>query len=66
MQMNNLELISRLSDVISNLSEIVKCQQTIIEQSKIEEMVKEELRMKIKSTESEIRIIEHGTTRIHV
>lgn len=39
--MSPLEIISRLCDVTENLSAIVKKQQTIIEQSKIEETVKE-------------------------
>lgn len=42
--MSPLEIISRLCDVTENLSAIVKKQQTIIEQSKIEETVKAELR----------------------
>lgn len=39
--MSPLEIISRLCDVTENLSAIVKKQQTIIEQSKIEETDKE-------------------------
>ena len=38
--MSPLEIISRLCDVTENLSAIVKKQQTIIEQSKIEEAVR--------------------------
>ena len=39
--MSPLEIISRLCDVTETLSAIVKKQQTIIEQSKIEEAVRE-------------------------
>ena len=39
--MSPLEIISRLCDVTENLSAIVKKQQTIIEQSKIEETDRE-------------------------
>ena len=42
--MSPLEIISRLCDVTETLSTIVKKQQTIIEQSKIEEAVRAELR----------------------
>ena len=39
--MSPLEIISRLCDVTENLSAIVKKQQTIIEQSKVEETDRE-------------------------
>ena len=45
--MSPLEIISRLCDVTENLSAIVKKQQTIIEQSKIEEAVRVELRQEV-------------------
>ena len=45
--MSPLEIISRLCDVTENLSTIVKKQQTIIEQSKIEEAVRVELRQEV-------------------
>lgn len=41
--MSPLEIISRLCDVTETLSTIVKKQQTIIEQSKIEEAVRREM-----------------------
>lgn len=45
--MSPLEIISRLCDVTETLSAIVKKQQTIIEQSKIEEAVRVELRQEV-------------------
>lgn len=45
--MSSLEIISRLCDVTNTLSEIVKKQQTIIEQAKIEEEVRAELQKKL-------------------
>ena len=47
--MSPLEIISRLCDVTETLSAIVKKQQTIIEQSKIEETVKAELRQEVEA-----------------
>lgn len=66
MRMNNIELISRLSDVIGELSEIVKLQQNAIEQSEIEKAVKKELRMKIAETETALCVIDHGTLSVKV
>ena len=51
--MSPLEIISRLCDVTENLSAIVKKQQTIIEQSKIEEAVRAELRQEVEETRQE-------------
>ena len=48
--MSPLEIISRLCDVTETLSAIVKKQQTIIEQSKIEEAVRVELRQEVEET----------------
>ncbi len=61
--MTTLEIISRLCDVTNNLSEIVKKQQTIIEQSKIVEEVKADLRQQIKETERELDVIEYHSRR---
>ena len=61
--MSPLEIISRLCDVTENLSSIVKKQQTIIEQSKIEETVKAELRQNIKETDREKDALEYGMRR---
>ena len=61
--MSPLEIISRLCDVTENLSSIVKKQQTIIEQSKIEEAVKAELRQDIKETDREMDVLEYGMRR---
>lgn len=61
--MTTLEIISRLCDVTNNLSEIVKKQQTIIEQSKIVEEVKADLRQQIKEAERELDVIEYHSRR---
>lgn len=61
--MSSLEIISRLCDVTETLSAIVKKQQTIIEQSKIEEAVKAELRQEIKETDRELDVLEYGMRR---
>lgn len=57
--MSPLEIISRLCDVTENLSAIVKKQQTIIEQSKIEETVKAELRQEVEETDREMDVLEY-------
>lgn len=62
--MSPLEIISRLCDVTTNLSEIVQKQQTIIERSKIEESVKEELRQQVKKVDDEMDVIEYNSRRI--
>ena len=61
--MSPLEIISRLCDVTENLSAIVKKQQTIIEQSKIEEAVKADLRQQVKETDRELDVIEYHSRR---
>lgn len=61
--MSPLEIISRLCDVTETLSEIVQKQQIIIEQSKIEESVKTELRGNIKDTDNELDALEYGMRR---
>lgn len=58
--MSSLEIISRLCEVTETLSEIVKRQQEIIEQSKIEEAVKEELRNQVSDTDLELDALEYG------
>lgn len=62
--MSSLEIISRLCDVTNTLSDIVKKQQTIIEQSKIEEKVKEELRQMVKETDREMDVLEYRMRKI--
>ena len=57
--MSPLEIISRLCDVTENLSAIVKKQQTIIEQAKIESAVREELRNSIKRSDEELDMLEY-------
>lgn len=62
--MSSLEIISRLCEVTETLSEIVKKQQTIIEQSKIEEEVKEELRQQVKETDRELDVLEYRMRKL--
>ena len=61
--MSPLEIISRMCDVTNTLSDIVKKQQEIIEQSKIEEAVKADLRQQVKETDRELDIIEYHSRR---
>ena len=61
--MSPLEIISRLCDVTENLSAIVKKQQTIIEQSKIEEAVRAELRREVEETDREMDVLEYHMRR---
>ena len=57
--MSPLEIISRMCDVTNTLSDIVKKQQEIIEQSKIEEAVKADLRQQVKEADRELDAIEY-------
>lgn len=57
--MSLLEIISRLCDVTGLLSEIVKKQQIIIEQAKIESAVREELQKSIKRSDEELDMLEY-------
>lgn len=61
--MSPLEIISRMCDVTSTLSGIVKKQQEIIEQSKIEEAVKADLRQQVRETDRELDVIEYHSRR---
>lgn len=61
--MSPLEIISRMCDVTNTLSDIVKKQQEIIEQSKIEEVVKADLRQQVKEAERELDVIEYHSRR---
>ena len=61
--MSPLEIISRLCDVTENLSAIVKKQQTIIERSKIEETVKEELRNMVNEADEKKDVLEYHMRR---
>ena len=61
--MTPLEIISRLCDVTTSLSGIVKKQQEIIEQSKIEEAVKADLRQQVKEADRELDVIEYHSRR---
>ena len=54
--MSPLEIISRLCDVTETLS---TKQQTIIEQSKIEEAVRAELRQEVEETDREMDVLEY-------
>lgn len=57
--MSLLEIISKLCEVTEILSEIVKKQQAIIEQSKVEEAIKEELQQNIKEVDKEANALEY-------
>lgn len=61
--MTPLEIIARLCDATNSLSDIVKKQQEVIERSKIEEEVKEELRRMVKETDRELDVIEYHSRR---
>lgn len=61
--MSPLEIISGLCNVTEELADIVQKQQTAIEQSKIEEAVKAELRQNIKSTDRKMDILEYNMRR---
>lgn len=61
--MSPLGIISRLCDVTEILSAIVKKQQIIIEQSRIEEEVKEELRKEVNEAERELNAMEYHSRR---
>lgn len=62
--MTTLEIISRLCEVVNELSSIVEKQQETIERSKVEEAVKEEIRQQVRETEKELDVIEYHTRRI--
>jgi flagellar biosynthesis/type III secretory pathway chaperone len=61
--MSLLEIVSRLCDITNNLSDIVKKQQVIIEQSKIEAAVTKELRQWKKEIDRELDVIEYHSRR---
>lgn len=61
--MTPLEIISRLCEITEELSEIVKKQQEIIERSKVEEEVKEELRNMVNETDGKLDVLEYHTRR---
>ena len=58
--MSLLEIISKLCEVTEILSEIVKKQQIVIEQSKIEETIKRELQQNIKEADEKTNTLESG------
>ena len=62
--MRPLEIISRMCDVTNNLLEIVKAQQTAIEQSKIEQSVKDDLNRMYDDAVRELDVIEYHTRRV--
>lgn len=61
--MSALEIISRMCEVTNVLSDIVNKQQIIIEQSKIEESVKADLRQQVGEAERELDVIEYHSRR---
>lgn len=63
--MGQLEIISRLCEVNNLLSDIVKEQQEVIEQSEIVgEVTKERLREEIGKTDQELDVIEYQLRRM--
>ena len=54
--MTPLEIISRLCEITESLSGIVKKQQTMIERSKVEEGVREELRNMVNETDRKLDV----------
>lgn len=62
--MTTLEIISRLCGITTELSEIVRKQQEHIERSKVEEVVKEELRQMVDGVEMEMDVMEYHLRRI--
>ena len=61
--MTPLEIISRLCEITEELSGIVKKQQEMIERSKVEEGVKEELRNMVNEADGKLDVIEYHTRR---
>lgn len=61
--MSPLEIISRMCDAINTLSDIVKKQQEIIEQSKIEEAVRADIRQQVREADRELDVIEYHSRR---
>lgn len=61
--MRPLEIISRLCGVTTVLSDIVRKQQEIIEQSKIEEAVKKQLRQQVNEADREMDVLEYHMRR---
>lgn len=61
--MTTLEIISRLCDITTELSEIVRKQQETIEHSKVEEAVKKELRQMVDRAERELDVMEYHLRR---
>lgn len=62
--MSPLEIISRMCDVVNDLSDIVKKQQEVIERSKVEEAVKEELREMVREADKELDVLEYHQRRL--
>lgn len=63
--MSLLEIISKLCEVTEILSEIVKKQQIVIEQSKIEETIKRELQQNIKEADEKTNTLEYGMRKYY-
>ena len=59
--MTPLEIISRLCEITEELSGIVKKQQEMIERSKVEEGVKEELRNMVNEADGKLDVLEYHT-----
>lgn len=61
--MTPLEIISRLCEITEELSGIVKKQQEMIERSKVEEGVKEELRNMVNEADGKLDVLEYHMSR---
>ena len=61
--MTPLEIISRLCEITEELSGIVKKQQEMIERSKVEEGVKEELRNMVNEADGKLDVLEYRMRR---
>lgn len=61
--MTPLEIISRLCEITEELSGIVKKQQEMIERSKVEEGVKEELRNMVNEADGKLDVLEYHMRR---
>lgn len=62
--MTNLEIIDNLCMVTTQLSDIVRKQAIVIEQSDIADAVKEELRQLRNETDDQLDLIEYGCRRL--
>lgn len=62
--MGTLEIIDRLCEATTLLADVVREQAAVIEQSNIEQEIKDDLQMKRNKIDAEMDIIEFHTRRI--